>query len=181
MKCYICGDKTISLHGRKNVCAKHKRFLQMQHTAKTDKKYMPSIYEIEKMVPKNMVCQDCGCTMHWIDNENRKQGAVLQHYRNGTLAIVCSSCNSRHGSMPGDSYRDLPKGHKFCPYCKTIKPLDMFYKRKDSKVLYPMTKCKPCNLIAHQEWRKKNPEKYKASNKKFNDLKKLNPKKYLRM
>jgi hypothetical protein len=168
MKCYICGDKTIILHGRKNVCEKHKRFLQMQHTAKRDKKYVPSIYEIEKMVPKDMICQDCGCTMHWIDNDNRRHGAVLQHYRNGSLAITCMACNTKHGLMIGDSYRDVPSGHKMCTSCKTIKPLDMFYVRRDSKVEYPMSKCKVCNLESHQSWRRNNPEKYKASNKKFN-------------
>ena len=168
MKCYICGDKTIILHGRKNVCEKHKRFLQMQHTAKRDKKYVPSIYEIEKMVPKDMICQDCGCTMHWIDNDNRRHGAVLQHYRNGSLAITCMACNTKHGLMIGDSYRDVPSGHKMCISCKTIKPLDMFYVRRDSKVEYPMSKCKACNLGSHQAWRRNNPEKYKASNKKFN-------------
>ena len=179
MKCYICGDKTIILHGRKNVCSKHKRFLQMQHTAKADKKYVPSIYEIEKMVPKDMICQDCGCTMHWIDNDNRRHGAVLQHYRKGTLGIVCMSCNTKHGLMPGDSYRDVPKDHKMCITCRTIKPLDMFYKRKDSGNLYPMSKCKICNHEHYKSWREKNPEKYQSLNKKHNNLKKLNPEKYL--
>jgi RNase P subunit RPR2 len=173
MKCYICGDNAISLHGKKNVCTKHKRFLQMQHTAKTDKKYVPSIYELEKLTPKDMACQDCGSIMHWIDNDNRRLGAVLQHYRNGTLGITCMSCNTKHGLMVGDSYRDVPVGHKFCRACKTIKPLSMFNVRRDNKVEYPMSKCKPCNLHAHREWRLKNPEKYKASNKKHNDLRKV--------
>jgi hypothetical protein len=174
MKCYICGDKTISLHGRKNVCEKHKRFLQMQSSAKHDKKYAPSLYEIERLVPKDMVCPDCGKQMHWIDNSNRSASAVLQHYRDGSLGIVCHACNTKHGMMPGDSYRDVPVGYKLCRSCKTIKPLDMFYKRSDSKIQYPMSKCKVCNLEAHQEWRRKNPEKYKATNKKHNDRRKAN-------
>ena len=110
--------------------------------------------------------------MHWIDNKNRKFGAILQHYRDGTLAITCMSCNTKHGLMPGDSYRDVPVGHKLCRFCKTIKLLSMFNVRRDGKVEYPMSKCKPCNLNAHREWRLKNPEKYKASNKKHNDLRK---------
>lgn len=174
MKCYICGESTISLHGRKNVCEKHKRFLQMQHTAKWDKKYVPSLYEIEKLVPFDMRCQDCGNLMHWIDNNNRSRGAVLQHYRDGTIGIVCHACNVKHGMMPGDSYRDVPQGHKLCTACKVIKPLSMFYKRSDSKVKYPMSKCKQCNLDAHKKWRQNNPEKYIALNKKHNDRRKKN-------
>jgi hypothetical protein len=112
--------------------------------------------------------------MHWIDNSNRSASAVLQHYRDGSLGIVCHACNTKHGMMPGDSYRDVPVGYKLCRSCKTIKPLDMFYKRSDSKIQYPMSKCKVCNLEAHQEWRRKNPEKYKATNKKHNDRRKAN-------
>jgi hypothetical protein len=174
MKCYICGDNAISLHGRTNLCEKHKRFLQMQRTAKYDKKYMPSLYEIEALVPKDMICQDCGIKMNWINSSSRSATAVLQHYRDGSLGVVCHSCNVRHGFMPGDSYRDIPAGHKLCGSCKTIKPLDMFYKRSDAKAKYPMTKCKSCNLEAHREWRRKNPEKYKAINKKHNDRRKKN-------
>lgn len=170
MQCYICGTDATKEHHKKRTCNKHARFLQMQHAAKIDKKYVPSIYELERLSPKDMICQDCGKTMHWIDNENRSDGAVLQHYRNGTLGIVCLSCNTKHGMMPGDSYRDIPKGHKLCRSCKTIKPLDMFYKRKDGEKEYPMTKCKACNIEAHRKWRESNPEKYKASNKKHNDL-----------
>lgn len=172
MKCYICGSDAVNVHNRKNTCEKHRRFLQMQHTAKWDKKYSPSIYELEKLVPKDMVCQDCGKTMHWVDDENRSLGAVLQHYRNGTLGIVCCGCNVKHGSMSGDSYRDIPNGHKLCTCCKTIKPLSMFNVRRDGKVEYPMSKCKACNLQKNKEWRAKYPEKYKALNKKHNELRK---------
>ena len=170
MKCYLCGDDAISRHGRKNLCSKHIRFEQMQSTAKNDKKYVPSIYEIEKLVPKDMKCPDCKCSIHWINDENRTQGAVLQHYRNGTLGIVCLACNTKHGMMPGDSYKDIPVGSKLCRTCKTIKPLSMFHKRKDGRIPYPMTKCKECNLDAHRQWRLNNPDKYKASNKKHNDI-----------
>jgi hypothetical protein len=172
MKCYICGDSAIKRHGRANRCEKHHRFIQMQKTAQHDGKYVPSIYEIEKLIPSNMKCADCGCLMHWIDDENRSSGAVLQHYRNGLLGIVCLSCNTKHGFMPGDSYRDVPVGHKLCSVCKTIKPLSIFSLRKDGKVPYPLTKCKPCSHKALVNWRNKNPEKYKLINKKHNDLRK---------
>lgn len=173
MKCYVCGDDSINRSGKKNLCAKHRRFTQMQKTAKNDGKYVPSLYELEKLVPANMKCQDCGKLMHWIDDDNRSAGAVLQHYRNGSLGIVCLSCNTKHGLMPGDSYRDVPLNHKLCRCCKTIKPLSMFSLRNDGKVPYPQSKCKPCSLQAQKNWRAKNPEKYKAINKIHNDKRKV--------
>lgn len=172
MKCYICGNFSINRHGRSNRCEKHHRFIQMQKTAKADGKYVPSIYEIEDLVPKDMKCNDCNCLMHWVDDENRSSGAVLQHYRDGSLGIVCLSCNTKHGFMPGDSYKEVPNGSKLCRHCKTIKPLSMFSLRKDGKVPYPVTKCKSCSHDALVKWRKKNPEKYKLINKKHNDLRK---------
>ena len=172
MKCYVCGNDSIKRLGRSNSCEKHHRFMQMQKTAKNDGKYVPSIYEIEKLVPIDMKCIDCNCLMHWIDNENRRHGAVLQHYRDGTLGIVCLSCNTKHGLMLGDSYRDVPVGEKFCRFCKTIKPLSMFSLRKDGKRPYPVTKCKSCSHKALIAWRTNNPIKYKLSNDKNNKLRK---------
>lgn len=178
MKCYVCGDEAIQRHGRANLCAKHRRFIQMQKVAKYDGKYIPSLFEIEKITPINMICQDCGVLMNWIDGSNRSATAVLQHYRDNSIGIICSSCNTKHGHMAGDSYRDLPHDHKLCGSCKTIKPLSDFHQRKDGKKPYPMTKCKTCNLEAQKKWREKNLEKYKSLNKKHNDLKKLNQDKY---
>lgn len=177
MKCYVCGEGAIKRHNKSNLCIKHHRFIQMQKTAKHDKKYIPSIYELEGLVPKDMVCQDCGVVMNWIDGD-RAEGAVLQHYRNGTLGIVCMSCNTKHGLMPGDSYRDVPKGQKLCRSCKTIKPIEEFGKRGKSEGDYPKSICKSCGLEAQKKWRAKNPERYKQLNKIHNDKKKLDPEKY---
>jgi len=178
MKCYVCGDSAIARHGRTRLCVKHHRMEQMQRTAKSDGKYIPSIFELEALVPKEMICQDCGVTMNWVDENNRPENAVLQHYRDGSLGIVCMSCNTKHGMMPGDSYRSLPEGQKLCRGCKTIKPIENFGKRSKESDDYPKSKCKDCNLAYQREWKQKNPDKYKALNKKHNDLKKLNPEKY---
>lgn len=175
MKCHICGDEAIKRHGYSKFCAKHRRFVQMQKTAKQDGKYVPSIYEIEKITPPDMICQDCGVLMNWIDGPNRPSNAVLQHYRDGSLGITCMSCNTKHGMMPGDSYRDFPEGHKLCTACKTIKPLALFSLRKDGKKPYPKSNCKQCDLAAHKEWRKNNPEKYKEATKRGNQAKRENP------
>lgn len=175
MKCYVCGLDAVKRHNRANMCEKHHRFNQMQRTAKADGKVVPSIFELESLVPDGMLCQDCGVEMHWIDNSNRFSGAVLQHYRDGSLGIVCHSCNVKHGLMPGDMYREVPANHKLCTSCRVIKPLFDFGVRKDSKKIYPLSKCKECMKSAHKVWRQKNPDKYQALNKKHNDKRKEKP------
>ena len=80
--------------------------------------------------------------------------------------------------MPGDSYKELPEGHKLCTCCKTIKPLDDFGKRSKAEGSYPKSKCKVCDREDQKLWRQKNPEGYKKLNKKHNDKKKLDPEKY---
>jgi len=173
MKCYICGDAAIKRHGRSNMCEKHYRFNQMQRTAKTDKKYVPSIYELEKAVPHNMSCSDCQCTMNWIDGDRRSQGAVLQHYRNGSIGISCLSCNTKHGLMVGDSYRELPVGQKLCGGCQIIKPLAMFSVRDGGKgKTYPLSRCKTCATENYRKWKIANPDKYTALNVKHNQKRK---------
>lgn len=169
MKCYICGAHSSENYGQRSMCDKHNRFKQMQHTAKQDKKYVPAFVELERLCNSKMICPDCGDQMHWIDNDNRSKGAVLQHYRDGSLGIVCTSCNIKHGALPGDMYKSIPSGHKLCVACRSIKPLAEFYVRRDSKKEYPMSKCKACNHQAHIEWRAKNPMKYKEANKRNND------------
>jgi hypothetical protein len=180
MNCYICGEESSPRHGRKNLCTKHGRFVQMRSAAKSTKKYTPSIYEIEKLVPSDMRCADCGREMFWVAADGQSQSccAVLQHYRDGTLAVTCMSCNTKHGLMVGDSYCDVPVGNKLCNTCKTIKPLSMFGIRRDSKVEYPLSKCKKCRHEYLKDWRLKNPKKYMEITKKGNDLKKLNREKY---
>lgn len=180
MKCYVCGDEAIKRHGRANLCAKHRRFIQMQQTAKVDQKYVPSLLELERLSTEEMKCPDCGVEMNWIDGSQRSAGAVLQHYRDGSIGIVCFSCNVKHGFMDGDSYQDVPHDHKLCRSCKTIKPIDSFGKRAasgpDSK--YPKSECKACSLESQKKWRERNKDAYKALNRKHNDKKKLDPEKY---
>lgn len=172
MKCYVCGDDAEKIFGRANMCVKHFRFNQIQRTAKMDKKYVPSIYEIEKLVPPDMVCQDCGDQMNWRDHSKRSKGAVLQHYRDGTLAITCLSCNTKHGLMPGDLYRKTTREEKYCGKCKTVKPLSEFGKRSKDDGDYPKSHCKECCLEQNRKWRSSNPEHYKQLNKKHNQKRK---------
>ena len=175
MKCYVCGDDAVRRPKSKNMCDKHARFKQMQSTAKHDGKYVPSLFELEAVTPKDMICQDCGEEMNWSDGENRSKGAVLQHYRDGTIAITCLSCNTKHGLMHGDTFRELPDGHKLCRSCKTIKPLSEFGRRSKDPNDYPKSSCKECHLEKQRKWREENPDRYKSLNKKHNDIRRQNP------
>lgn len=86
------------------------RMTQMKKCAKKAGKYVPTDEEIKNLPGFDLVCPDCGKEMLVTSRNNpKKRNRVmsLQHYRDGTLALVCISCNSRHGKMKGDSYRDL--------------------------------------------------------------------------
>lgn len=56
--------------------------------------------------------------------------------------------------------------NKTCVSCKRELDLSSFNKRKNSKDGY-RNQCKECRRIQLNEWRYKNPEKYRESNKKF--------------
>ena len=49
-------------------------------------------------------CPECGTAMNWFTADGASTVATIQHYRDGTIAIVCKSCNTRHAFMDGDSY-----------------------------------------------------------------------------
>jgi len=50
---------------------------------------------------------------------------------------------------------------KICSVCKIEKPIDNFYKIKNTT--HCRNECKICNNARHKLWRKNNPEKFKAS------------------
>ena len=176
MQCYLCGEDSIRRNGKTKMCEKHFRFHQMRNCAKWFKKYVPTIFKLEELsqvYPVSiMLCPDCGCNMHWIDDNNRSSGIVLQHYKDGTINLICNSCNIKHGNMIGDSYREIKTGEKFCSSCLTVKPLNLFSKRKEKGKTYPVSKCKQCSHKACIVWKEKNPERYRLSYEKNNALRK---------
>lgn len=126
-QCRHCGAPSFLWRGLW-LCARHHRYVQMRKSARADGKVDPTYEQLDAMPGSNMVCPTCDIKMNWTSKEGgRASVASLQHYRDGTLAIVCVACNTRHKAMPADEYRDLPKGHKRCPRCSETKPLDAFY------------------------------------------------------
>lgn len=112
----------------------HQRFYQMRRTARRHGKVVPTLEQLENLLTwtNGMVCKDCGCQMRWLRGDDGARQITLQHYRSGSMALVCLSCNTKHAKMPGDTYLELPKGYKRCPVCQQTKPLAAFGKRRSS-------------------------------------------------
>ena len=134
---------------RYRLCVKHHRFSQMRITAKKHSRPVPTFEQLENLLTwtNGMVCKDCGRTMNWLrtDAASISTQVTLQHYRSGSMALVCLACNTRHAKMPGDTYLTLPKGHKWCPKCGAAKPLAEFGKGGFNKgVARTRSHCKQC-------------------------------------
>jgi hypothetical protein len=134
----------------------------MRATAKRAGKMVPTREQLESMLRDN--CADCGVMMNMLSKDGeRERTASLQHYRDGSLGIVCTSCNTRHAFMPGDSFRDMPKDHKRCPRCEIVKPFASFsIDRGRSGPMKFKSWCKSCASASHTEWQRKNREHYNA-------------------
>ena len=162
-RCSRCGGIAVRKQGHQWLCAKHYRFGQMRSRAKRDGKAVPTHEQLDAMLGDS--CGDCGVVMNLLSRVGqRARTASLQHYRDGSMAIVCVSCNTRHAFMPGDSYRSMPKGHKRCPKCKTEKPIGDF--SADNNRSGPMkvkSHCKTCSHDSIKQWRKDNRDHYNTS------------------
>lgn len=163
-KCMHCDSVALVKRGRR-LCSRHYRYEQMCDGAKRSQQAIPTYEQLDAMPGTDLVCPDCSVEMGWFKSDKgAARTASLQHYRDGTLAIVCMSCNARHASMPGDQFRDLPKEHKKCPKCSEVKPFDMFYRdRHRGGVLMLSSYCKTCLKQARTDWRHANAEAENAS------------------
>lgn len=156
-----CDTPAVRRQGHQWLCAKHYRFGQMRTNAKAAGKAVPSHEELHYMPGADLVCPDCGRTMNWLAADGQATVASLQHYRDGTFAIVCRSCNTRHAYMPGDSFKDIPDDHKYCPCCNKSKPRDDFY--SDNSRAGPLktkSTCKTCSDLAVANYRRATRDQY---------------------
>ena len=166
--CSRCGIPAIRKCGNQWLCAQHYRFGQMRARAAYRGLSVPSHTCLHALLPVGMICQDCGVPMVWLSSEDRCRVITLQHYRDGSFGLVCKSCNSRHAKMLGDSYRDMPKDHKLCPQCSTIKPLLEFYRDngRSGKMKYT-SHCKLCVDLRTRQWKANNSEKANATRRAY--------------
>lgn len=166
--CARCGDVAVRYQGHQHLCAKHYRFGQMRAGAKRHGKSVPTHEQLERMVIGGNICADCNSPMNWLASENQTLAATLQHYRDGSFALVCRSCNTRHAFMPDDDYRDTPKDHKLCPKCREVKPDTEFCadnSRSGPRKL--KSHCRACSHEAQTDWRIKNREYYNAKQREY--------------
>jgi len=130
-------------------CAKHYRMKKMREVAKRDGKYVPGMGELDRLLSDtdNMKCPKCDKTMKMLKGEDRtiRDLVTLQHNHNGTIELICHSCNSRHAhSKIGDNLWSTGESEKYCPDCDTVKPFSAFYKNKRTFTGLQDT-CKPCS------------------------------------
>lgn len=158
-----CQSKAARKQGHQWLCEKHYRYGQMRSLAQRRGLYVPSVDVLDSLLRPGFLCQDCNCRMNWLGKDGQATVATLQHYRDGCCGIVCRSCNTRHAYMPGDTFRQMPKDHKWCPRCKATKPFAMF--STDNGRSGPMklkSHCKACSDVAQANWREANRDYYNA-------------------
>lgn len=171
--CSRCHEKATIKQGNQWLCDKHYRFGQMRANAKRHDKLVPSYEELHAMSGADLVCPDCNRKMNWRSRDGKSTVASLQHYRDGSMAIVCRSCNTRHAFMNDDSYKEMPKDHKQCPICKTIKPLvDFSADNSRSGDLKIKSNCKKCSDQSVNKWKENNREKYNEYQRQYREKRK---------
>ena len=163
-----CSDGAVIKQGRQWLCEKHYRFGQMRGRANSDGKMVPSHEELHRMPGSNLICPDCNRQMNWRAKDGHSTVASLQHYRDGSMAIVCLSCNTRHASMAGDSYVEMPKEHKQCPTCMQIKPQTEFtVDNSRTGVLRRKSKCRACSDAQVKTWKESNRDQYNEYQREY--------------
>lgn len=170
-----CAEVAVRKQGHQWLCAKHYRFGQMRVRAKRDGKVTPTHEQLENLFSwDGLKCRDCGRHMNWLRHEGAASQITLQHYRSGSMGFVCLSCNARHASMPGDSYQQMPKDHKRCPSCKTVKSAAEFtIDQSRSGELRRKSKCRACSDAATTEWKENNRDRYNEYQRAYRARRKM--------
>jgi hypothetical protein len=144
------------------------RFRQMRTIAKHRGKSVPSMEELEALLPLDMNCPICKRAMNWRSAEGRSTVITLQHDRSGAHRLICHACNTRHAKMAGDSFYALPADHKRCPKCESIKPISEFWKdRSGERWKDTYAYCKSCSAANTRSWRSKNLERAKRYQREY--------------
>lgn len=162
MKCTQCELEATYVDKNRKLCDMHYRFTQMRQDTWTRLGIKHTVQELLDKLPPDLTCPECKVQMVWRRGHLQKgvsNQITLQHWRDGTIGFLCISCNVRHSSMEGDSYKDMPKDHKLCPKCNEVKPEDQFCLKSSRSVLKRNSICNPCNTILANKWKQENKEK----------------------
>lgn len=142
----------------KSMCAVHRRLARMIRGSISRGLPHPTMAELEKMIPDRMVCGDCGLEMvpYVPAGQPAARRMAIQHYRNGDIAIVCHSCNSRHGGLPGDKFLEVGPDEKWCRKCDRVLKLTDFGRSAGSRgYKQSLACCKECENEYHAKEEKK--------------------------
>lgn len=146
--CSQC-DRPSHIYQGRWLCQMHYRIASMRAAAARRGKVSPSREEMEALVPNPFVCEGCHREMVWLQRDGASQQATFQHDRDGTLRIICLRCNSRHSTMPGDMFWEIPEGHKYCPSCAQVLPLTQFYS-SPAFTTGALPSCIPCYAVKNR-------------------------------
>jgi hypothetical protein len=106
--------------------ARTAKFRMMIGCARKYGKAEPTMEEIEGMVPDDLVCI-CGRQMLMFAGRwTRAETMTLQHWDDGSMSIVCQSCNSTHSRLGDDIFFCTPAGACWCAECQEYKPESLF-------------------------------------------------------
>lgn len=134
------------------LCVKHYKFKVMRNNAQQNEKVVPSHGHLEKMVSESnrLLCSHCEKKMVWTRKESTKRVVTLQHDRDGTMRLLCMSCNIRHSNCPDDSFYTIPPDKKLCFGCKSILYKTEFSKDKRCSIGLA-SYCKKCRSKRRKE------------------------------
>lgn len=167
--CARCDRPAARKQGHQHLCPMHYRFGQMRALAKRRGLAVPTHDQLHSLVSwlKEMTCPHCQRRMNWLAGEGQSTVVTLQHYRSGSMGLICRACNTRHGAMEGDSFCDLPPDSKRCPGCKQVKPLGDFATDRTGRWKNRKTYCRPCSADRYSKWAKGNREAYNRKQREY--------------
>ena len=156
--CSQCECEATYVDKNRRYCDKHYRLNQMRQDSWTRRGVKHTAKELEALLPVDMKCPRCKVDMIWRRLQKQKGIAnqiTIQHWDNGAVGFLCHRCNSQHGSMDDESFSSMPKDHKFCPKCKSIKHESMFCFKSSRALLKRNSICRECGSVASKDWRSK--------------------------
>jgi hypothetical protein len=148
--CSTCGSAPFKMNRTSWLCLKHWKLSAMRWRASVRRKSVPTVQQLEALIPDGMICGSCKRVMTWFKKEDSKSVITLQHNRDGSYALICLSCNSRHQHFPGDDFYKIPMDCKRCPRCREARPHADFPKSHERWMgLGPY--CRKCAAVIRAE------------------------------
>lgn len=153
-----------------NLAQRKKIYMMSYNSAKNGKAFVSTKTIIKLLESSNMLCHGCGQQMVWFAKENTRRVMSLQHNKDGTLELICRSCNTRHSFCPEDSYYTCDPNLQFCRRCKQWKPLVNFG-HKTSKINKRESYCYQCNSDYANAWNKLHREAINTRRRELREIK----------